>query len=94
MAVAMKCDRCGKFYTEEEFEDKPVLHVEEWHKSGDSRTPSGYGFWKNIDMCPSCVEALEHFMKCEPIDVVTVRVKVDKLGPAFECGAKYGYPKQ
>lgn len=65
MAVAMKCDRCGKFFMEEDFGDKPVLHVEEYMKE----TPGKFGYWKGRDLCPSCLEALDHFMKCEPIEM-------------------------
>lgn len=81
MADAKKCDRCGKFFVEDDLDESHDLHVCE--------LVNRYGDVKFKDLCPSCSKALEHFMKLEPIDIVTVKVKLEDIPSYSEiCGAK------
>ena len=64
MAVAKKCDRCGKFY--EYYAGRNT----EFKKSGKSNglvlldydTKGGYWVNKSYDLCPECMRKLEAFL--------------------------------
>lgn len=78
MAVANKCDRCGAFY-DFDFAGKYSLVRQPERDGMNCRN----GFM--IDLCPACDEALDNFMKLEPMDI-----SVPGIEYSVECGAKRG----
>ena len=84
MADAKKCDRCGEFY--ERADMKENVYYMRWE--------DGYKDTR-IDLCPSCLEAMDHFLKMEPIGIA-IEFKPDGfiLSNRYdvECGAKHCRP--
>lgn len=87
MADAKKCDRCGKFFIEDDLDESHDLCVCE--------LVNRYGDVKFKDLCPSCSEALDHFMKLEPIGIA-IEFKPDGVILSdrydIECGSKHCRP--
>lgn len=68
MAVARKCDRCGKFYDHYPIGDVPGVYnaVRRYRKCSETTQQS---FETNIkDLCPECMEAFDKFMRMENVD--------------------------
>ena len=87
MADAKKCDRCGKFYIRD---DEITYDVMKYANVGPEITDVTV-----MDLCPSCEEALDHFMKMEPIDIIEVKATFPITDlPGYEelCGAKHCRP--
>ena len=88
MADAKKCDRCGKFFVEDDFDEFPNMYVAKVENITCKEV-------KIQDLCPSCSEALDHFMKLEPIGIA-IEFKPDGfiLSDRYdiECGAKHCKP--
>lgn len=64
MALAKKCDRCGKFYDSYPIGDVPGVYnsVRRYRKIGEAKQT----FESEIkDLCPECMEAFDKFMKGE-----------------------------
>ena len=74
MADAKKCDRCGAFYISDGTPKYSVL-VE----------PSIINCGGLVDLCPSCVEALDRFMTLEPNDIYGGCIYNEF------CGGKYSH---
>lgn len=51
MAEARKCDRCGKFYENAEWQKADTV-------DGDKFTLVLSGMFRNIDLCPKCQASL------------------------------------
>ena len=81
MADAKKCDRCGVYYERADM-NKNIYYM---------RWEDGYKS-DRIDLCPSCLEAMDHFLKCEPIGITfEFLCNGFKLSDQYdiECGAKH-----
>lgn len=79
MANAKKCDRCGKFYTDTSAEDIAKKFINNGaiklslfneiitfsHMTSSIRTGAEE---KTIDLCPSCMEELQEFLRGDKND--------------------------
>lgn len=66
MAVARKCDRCGKLYEEyivecERLTKHKINAVRLVHKNRNENTDRGLAF----DLCPECMEKFKSFMNIQ-----------------------------
>ena len=60
MALAKKCDRCGKFYdhypTGDKLQNNAIKMV---HKTAEGLI---HGKEKSLDLCPECMKKFDEFM--------------------------------
>ena len=61
MALAKKCDRCGKFYDEYNFakDDKNINGIMTLNLDAQDH----YYTHKPLDLCPSCKDSFEKWLK-------------------------------
>lgn len=76
MADAKKCDRCGIYYERADMEEN-VYYM---------RWVDGYKS-DRIDLCPSCLKAMDRFLKCES----TVFHNSTRINYSEECGGKHSH---
>lgn len=59
MAIARKCDRCGKFY---DHYSKGVNTLYNGAQRMHRDLGGSFGYEKSFDLCPECMDAFDEFM--------------------------------
>ena len=82
MALAQKCDRCGKFY-----DHYPVAHKSQFNalRTIQRNTTGGdINGCATYDLCPECMASFAHWFKNEPMTFNEIRNTVG-LEPIRDC---------
>jgi len=61
--TAYKCDRCGKFFSQEEYENMLRSMENRGLKCPYVVTGIGRGYDDRLDLCPDCATALAEWVK-------------------------------
>lgn len=68
MAEALKCDRCGDYYTFEPKDDRPSVN-KRYKVGGICFVSTGGDFHAEMDLCSKCSNKIVRFLKNE-IDIL------------------------
>ena len=73
MALAKKCDRCGKFYEHYPKGNKSQSNaIRKVQKDDTGGTVNAFANWV-IDLCPECMNSFEKWLKNEPMTFNEIR---------------------
>lgn len=83
MALAKKCDRCGKFYDHYPIDDtvRQYNAVRTIQKKFTGETKNSHAAY---DLCPECMASFAHWFKNEPMTFNEIRNTVG-LEPIRDC---------
>lgn len=84
MALAKKCDRCGKLYEHYPTGNKPQYNaIRMTQRNATGETSFGNTIYV-YDFCPECMASFIHWFKNEPMTFNEIRKAVD-LEPIRDC---------